>query len=102
MKTLKTCAGECMYENFRLEYQVVHLEFVKNKFLKIEAVCYNPSTFDKEAVFKYTTNNLNSPDEKLKIAFSIIDSVIKNLDLSKDKIYKLIVENNKVFYISVV
>lgn len=100
MKPNTACAGECMYENFRLEYQVVYLEFIKDKFLKIEAVCYNPyNVLDKEAIFKHSTSNLNAFDERLKISYSIIDSVINNLNLPKDKLYKLIVKNNQVFYL---
>jgi NhaP-type Na+/H+ and K+/H+ antiporter len=94
------CAGVCMHENFKLEYQVVDLEFVRNKSIKIEAVCYNRhASIEKEAVFKHSTNNLNLLDERLKIALSIMDSVIKNLDLPKDKLYKLVVRNHQVFYI---
>jgi len=101
MKPNVACAGECMYENFKLEYQVVHLEYVRNKHLRIEAVCYNPhNTLDKEAVLKYSTNNLKSPDEKLKIALNMVDTLITNLDLSKEKLYKLVVRNREVFYIS--
>lgn len=95
------CAGECMYENFKLEYQIIHLEYVRNKCLRIEAVCYNPhNTLDKEAVLKYNTNNLKSPDEKLKIALNMVDTLITNLDLPKEKLYKLIVRNREVFHIS--
>jgi|ERR1700722_4685537 len=93
-------AGVCMYENFRLEYQVVHLEYVYNKFLKIEAVCLNPfNKCDREATFKYSTNNFNINDERLKISFTIIESLAKNLEIDMDNLYKLIVKNNKVFYI---
>jgi len=89
-----------MYENFKLEYQVTHLEFIRGKYLQLEAVCYNPyNTLDKEAVLKYSTTNLNSTDEKLKLVLSIVDSMILNLNLSKDDLYKLIVRNNQVFYI---
>lgn len=94
-------AGVCVYENIRLEYQIINLEFVHNKFLKIEAICLNPSNiYDREATFKYTTNNLNSLDERLKISFAIINSVAENLSLDTNKLYKLIVKsNNKIFYI---
>jgi hypothetical protein len=89
-----------MYENFRLEYQVVHLEYVHKKLLKIEAVCLNPfNEYDREAIFKYSTNNFNIKDERLKISFALLDSVAKNLNLDMDNLYKLIVKNNKVFYI---
>jgi NhaP-type Na+/H+ and K+/H+ antiporter len=92
--------GECMYEDFRLEYQVVNLEYIKDRSLKIEAVCYNPyNILDKEAIFKHSTNNLNVFDERLKISYSIIDSLIANLDLPKNKLYKLIIRDNQVFYI---
>ena len=93
-------AGECMYEDFKLEYQIVSLEYVHKKCLKIEAICRNSrNALDKEAVFKYSTTNLNHQDERLKISFSIIDSVIKNLNLEKDKVFKLVVKNGEVFYI---
>lgn len=100
MKPNTACAGACMYENFKLEYQVVYLEFVHNKYLKLEAVCYNRlNSIDKEATLKYSTSNLNSPDERLKISFLIMDSVIKNLNLSKDKLRKLIVKDHQVHFI---
>ena len=94
-------AGECIYENFKLEYQVIILEYVRGKSLKIEAVCFNPfNEYDKEAVFKHSTTNLKIVDEKLKIAFSILDSVIGNLNFNKEKLHKLVIKNNQVFYIS--
>lgn len=94
------CAGECMFENFKLEYQVVELEYVKNKYLRIEAVCYNPrNTLDKEATLKYSSNNLKSTDEKFKIAIGMVDRLITNLDLSKEKLFKLVVRNGEVFYL---
>jgi hypothetical protein len=100
MKHNTACTGACMYENFKLEYQVVYLEFIHNKFLKIEAVCYNPSNpLDKEAILKYSTNNLNTPDERLKIAFMMIDSVIKNLNLSKSNLRKMVIKDHQVYYI---
>lgn len=100
MKPNTTCAGECMYENFKLEYQVVYLEFIRKKSLKIETICINPNnTLDKEVVLKYSTNNLSTPDEQLKIAYSIMDSVIQNLNLSRDKLFKLIVKNHQIFYV---
>lgn len=100
MKPNPTCAGECMYENFKLEYQVVHLEFIHNKYLNIEAICYNPfNQYDRESIFKHTITKFNSSDIKLKIALSIIDSIIKNLNLPEDKLYKLVIRDNKIFYI---
>ena len=89
-----------MYENFRLEYQIVSLEFIHNKSLKIEAVCYNPfNTLDKEAVLKYSTTNLTLPDKRLEIAFLLMDSVIKNLDLTKSKLRKLVIKDHQAYYI---
>lgn len=100
MKPNTACAGKCMYEDFKLEYQVVHLEFVRKKFLKLEVVCYNPyNTLDKEAVLKYHTTNLNSSDEKLKVVLSVVDSIIKNLNLEKENLYKLVVRNHEIFYL---
>jgi hypothetical protein len=97
------CAGECIYEDFTLEYVVISLEYIRNKSMKIEAVCYNRrNSFDKEAVFKHSTNNLNILDDKLRISYSIMDSVIKNMDLQKDKLYKLIIKNGGVFYLCAV
>lgn len=96
-----SCAGSCTYDNFKLEYQIVSLEFVRNTSIKIEAICYDPYSkhLDKELTLKYNTNNLNSSDNKLKIVLSIIDSLIKNLDLPKENLYKLVVKNKQVFYI---
>lgn len=100
MKPNTTCAGECMYENFRLEYQVTALEYIHNSYLKIEAVCFNPyNEYDREAIFKYSTNSFLAKDERLKIAMLIIDSLIKNLNLSKDSLRKLIIKNKETFYI---
>lgn len=99
MNNSNAAAGTCVYENTRLEYVVVSLEFIRNKSLKIEVVCLNPRSFDKEATLKYTTTNLSLPDERLNIALSIMDDVIKNLDLPKDKLYKLVVKNHNVFYV---
>lgn len=97
------CAGECIYEDFTLEYVVISLEYIRNKSIKIEAVCHNRhNSFDKEAVFKHSTNNLNMLDDKLNITYSIMDSLIKNIGLQKDKVYKLIVKNGNVFYLSAV
>lgn len=100
MKQDGSCAGVCMYEKFKLEFQIVYLEYIYNKSIKIEAVCYNrKNSINKEEIFKYSTNNLNSSDERMKVSLSILDSVIKNLDLEKDNLYKLNVKNNEVFYI---
>ncbi len=100
MNRYTACAGEFVHEKFKLEYQVVHLEYVRNSSIKIEAVCYNRrNSLDKEATFKYATNNLKSTDEQLIISLSIVDCVIKNLDIPKEKLYKLIVRDCKVFYI---
>lgn len=95
------CAGACLYEDFKLEYQVINLEFIHNKLLKIEVVCINPyNSFEREATLKYSTDNLlSNPDERLKISYSIMNSVIKNFKLSKDKLRKLNIKDGKVFYI---
>lgn len=100
MKSNTALAGECMYEDFRLEYQVVSLEFIRNKHIKVEAVCYNPhNTLDKEAILKYSTNNFNSNDGRLEIALSMLDSLTKNLNLQKETLYKLIIKDHQVFYL---
>lgn len=94
------CAGVCTYEDFRLEYQIEYLEIIFKRSLKIQAVCYNPyNLYDREAIFKYSTNNLSSNDIRLKIAMSMIESLIKDLRLDKNKLYKFIVKNKQVFYI---
>jgi hypothetical protein len=96
-----TCAGTCIYENFKLQYQIVHLEFIKGKFLQIEAICYNPYAYDKEAIFKYCTRNFAISDEKFKIAISLLNSVIDNLELPSIP-FRLIVKNHQVYYLYVV
>lgn len=93
--------GECVYEDYRLKYQIIDLEFIKNKFFKIEVVCFSRfNEFDREAIFKYSTSNLNSSDERLKVAMSIFDSIIKNIKLEKNNIYKLCVRDKKIYYIT--
>lgn len=94
------CTGECIYQKFKLEYQIIYLEFIQDRSLKIDVVCYNPfNEYDKEAILKYSTNNLKSTDERLKIALLIVESAIKNLKLDKNKLFKLVVRNNKIFYL---
>lgn len=100
MKPNATCAGECMLDTFRLHYNVVSLEFIKDKSLTIEAICYNPfDPVNREAIFKHTTNNLSSKDDKQVIAISILNSFIESLELSRDNLYKLVVRNKEVFFI---
>jgi hypothetical protein len=94
------CAGECIYEDFNLEYQITELEFIKNKSISIVAICYNPrATIYKEITLKYSTKNLNSPDEQLKLSLAMTDSIINNLSLNKEKLYKLVINDNKIFFI---
>jgi hypothetical protein len=92
-------AGECLFENFKLEYQITSLEYICGKSVKIEAVCYNPYSFDKEAILKYTSNNLKVPDRKLDIALLIINSLIKNIKLDANKLRKLTIKDSKIFFI---
>jgi hypothetical protein len=91
--------GECLIEDFRLEYKVINLTYIYNRFLHIEAICHNHlHPYDKEAVFRYNTTLFSSNDKKLKIALLIIDSIIKDLDIPSN-ITKLSIVNGKVFYI---
>jgi hypothetical protein len=92
-------AGECLYQSFKLEYQITSLEYVCGKSVKIEAVCYNPYSFDKEAILKYSTNNINVPDRKLDISLLIINSLIKNLKLDPKTLRKLTIRDHKIFFI---
>jgi hypothetical protein len=100
MQPNTACAGECIYDQFRLQYQVINLEYIKGKSLSIVAVCYNPfNSLDKESTLKFSTNNFNIPDKRLDIVMSIIESVIENLKLPKDKLFKLVVKDSQAFYI---
>src|SRR6202035_3546093 len=96
-------AGQCMVDDFRLEYQVIHLEYVLGKLLVIEAVCRNPyatALLDKEATFKHTTTKpLPFADEKTRIALLIVESVIKNLELPREKLRKLVIRGGQVFFV---
>jgi hypothetical protein len=92
-------AGACIYEHFNLEFQIIELEYVSEKSIKIEAICYNPKgIFDKEATFKFSTNNFKIADEKLTISLLMIKSVMESLELNDKNIRKLVVKDNKVFY----
>jgi hypothetical protein len=96
-------AGTCSFENYKLEYKILNLEFISGKSLSIEAVCYNPNNkHDREAIFKYSTNNINVYDKRLEIAFLIVRTLIKTLQLNEDNLRKLMVRNNKAYYISVI
>lgn len=91
--------GECLIEDFRLEYKIVSLTYIYNKSLHIEAICHNHlHPYDKEAVFMYHTTSFSPGDKKLQIALLIINSIIKDLDIPKN-ITKLSVANGKVFYL---
>lgn len=99
---MSNCAGVCLVGgDFRLEYQVIALEYIPNKLISIEAVCLRPSNhhLDKEVIFKLSTKNLFAGDKKLEIAFSIINSVIKEVGLSDAKLHKLCIRDKKVFFI---
>lgn len=94
------CAGQCIVEQFKLQYQIVNLQYIVGKSISIEAVAYNPySSPDKEAVLKFSTTNLNSPDKRLDIAMSMVDDVIANLGLDADKLRKLIVRDSQAFWV---
>lgn len=89
-----------MVDDFRLEYQVISLEYVLHKSLEIVAVCHNPwGVLDKEATFKYSTTNFPIGDEKNRLALLIVESVIKNLELPKEKLRKLVIRNGQVFFV---
>ena len=93
-------AGECLYKEFRLEFQVVELEYVFNKSLKINAICFNPfHQYEKEAVLNHCSSNLGNGDERTKISLLIIDALIKKLNLDKNQLRKLVIKNNKAFFI---
>lgn len=101
-KPLIAPSGECRYQKQRFEFRVSNLEFVRGKSLIIEAVCYNPSLEypnNKERILKYETTNFFLKDEQLKIAMAIINSIVKRSKLPKNRLYKLCVKNNKVFFI---
>ncbi len=92
-------SGVCKYEDFELEYQIVSLDYSFNKILSIEAICYNPSpSYHKEATFKYSTTNLNSNDERLKIANLIINTIVGHLGTERNKLRRLSIRNGEVFY----
>lgn len=93
-------AGVCVFENFKLEYQVEYLEYIPNKSLNIKAICFNPyNVWDREAVFKYSTNNLSLNDPRLQIAISMIEGLVKDLNLQNERLFKLVVRNKQAFYI---
>jgi hypothetical protein len=95
-------SGECRYQKQRFEFRVLNLEFIRGKSLIIEAVCYNPSLeypHNKEKILRYKTNNFFLPDEELKIAMAIINSIVKKSKLPKNKLYKLCVKDSKIFFI---
>ena len=92
-------AGVCVYNEYKLEYQIVSLEYITNRSLKIEAICYNKRSFDKEAVFKYSTNNFRLFDERLEISLTIVNSLVENLKVDKAKLKKLTVIDGQIYYI---
>jgi hypothetical protein len=103
MQPNTACAGECVYQQFKLQYQVVQLEYVRGKCLSIVAICYNPyNSLDKESTLKYSTSNLNIPDKRLDIAMSMVDDVIKNLELDANKLYKLVIKDSQAFFVCAV
>lgn len=92
--------GEFTYDDIKLEYQVILLEYHHSRrrnYLHIEAICLNPlNSWDREMKFVFQTNNFSSNDEKLKIAFTILKSVIDNLGIAS--VFKLNIKNGNVFY----
>jgi hypothetical protein len=97
---VENVGGTCLVgENLRLEYSIVELCYVAGRSLALEAICLNPfSGSAKEATFKIDVKHLNSGDEKLSIAMSILTSFIKELELPGE-VYKLRVHKNKVYFI---
>jgi hypothetical protein len=94
------CAGECFYNDIKLEYHIQALDYVVGKQLIIECVCLNPyNHLDNEMVFKFATTNSKSLDEKGNVAMSIIHSLIKSLGLDSDKLRKLSVRERQVFFV---
>ena len=95
-------SGFCKYKKSKFEFRVINLEFVSGQYLKIEAVCYNPHLDypnNKEKTLKYFTSNLSIQEEELNIALVIVNAIIKKCHLPKDKLHKLCVRNNEVFWI---
>ena len=93
--------GECLIEDFKLEYQIESLEYVRQKSLSIIAVCYNPyNKYDRESVLKYSTHNLSSSDKRLEIALLMIKSLITKFSLDENKVHRMIVRNGQVYYLS--
>jgi hypothetical protein len=100
MLPAQNCTGECLFESFKLEYQITSLEYVIGKSLIVEAVCYNPfNQHDKEAILKYSTTNLKSSDRKLELVLLMVNNFIDNLKLDKTKVRKLVIRNKEIFYI---
>lgn len=94
-------SGECLIEDFKLEYQIECLEFVRQKSLSIIAVCYNPyNKHDRESVLKFSTHNFTSSDKRLEIALLMVQSLIAKLELNESKVHKLSVRNGKVYYLA--
>lgn len=97
---MSNCAGVALIDNRRLEYQVIALEYVPGTLISIEAICLNQ--YNREATFKLSTKNLLSSDKKTEIAFSIINSLIKEVGLDIDKLRKLCIRDKQVFFITTV
>jgi hypothetical protein len=102
MASIAAHSGQFKYQRERFEFRVSTLEFVRGKHLMIEAICYAPDMAypnNKEHVFKYSTTDFHVPDEPLKVALTIISAIIKKAKLPKNKLYKLTVRNNEVYWI---
>lgn len=104
MQNVARHTGQCFYKEFKMEFQILNLEFIKGKNLYIEAICYHPtSAKNKEVLFQYNTSNTESCsplDEKSAIALMIINLTIDKLKLNKNNLYKLSIKNKDVYHIS--
>lgn len=100
---MNALAGIWTVEDIRLEYQLISLEYIEEKSLVIEAVCLNPHIpypLNKEVIFKYNTTNFNQIDQKCKIALSLLNLIIENLELKNVK--KLNIKDGRVFYLCLI
>lgn len=95
-------SGFFKYKKSKFEFRVLNLEFVRGKYLTIEAICYNPNLDypnNKEKTIKYNTANLSVQEEELNIAMVIVNTIIKKCNLPREQLHKLCVRNNEVFWI---
>ena len=94
--------GKCYFKEFKMEFQILNLDFVKDKSLSIAAVCYHPtSAKNKEVLFHFNTLNTKYPtDEQSAIAFIIMNLTIERLKLNKENLYRLSIKNKDVYFLS--